>query len=1390
MDIINRLNPFHNRTPSSLKGGQTPAGPHPTERAASSFEQVLDRISDPSIDSSHSPYDPYTREDLTPLPANSPRKSRTYGHSRTPSILRTLAHHPSLSALKSKSRRKKKKDDHQAIVSPLKLFNQADSEHNILQPGGGKHRERSLKASRSVPRDLRLSGHWKGVALPPLPAAPTGPAGTPSASHNLVSHLSGSGRPMSTSIRRKPAPSPSPDTPGSDPSSEPSNSSDLIRNSSPRDDPSGAHQRPANARPSHMPGVDLPTRRRFASFDERYAGQASYHGTALPDKPKINEHPHPVPLPPRDDHQEIYAQSLHADSTTFLTSHFPDVPSIGCPSHDLLHSASDTGSAHWTRREVSLDVLGGPPDTPLARPEGMKVDCRKAGGSAAEDDEEKGAAILKTPMSGTSSFTSEGADTPPLIRHPRIGNSARAEESCEDFEARPAPKRSDPLLSTAHRRAESSPAASPLRPKKNPSRLSVHVQQSKRSSSPYEVKLLPSVTHRMSLDAFGTPRGSRNPESSERPSRSDEGDCSSQGSQADRSTPIPDVQLDDLSTQLDTSAEADDAHDLLADDGLEGHESHHLSTIDESMLSSDITGASIQDLSRHTPASLVPQTAAFTHYYTPGAASCSESTTSESVQPGLDLGSRYHSMPSAGLSASLLEVQAEHARALKEEVKTGQQVIELLKQDLEAQRQSLLDSRAECEEKDNALAQAQATIVESEELWEGIQEAHDLLAERYAMLDEEKAQLEKAREEDALVLGELRRNADNLHVQLVSETARSYRVQAKAEEAEARCEQLEKQLQHKSEEMASLSSTHEDSIASAHYDLSIAQEAARTKGDTIDTLTAALEATSGALEAARTELIALGDAHQAQEDIVDFHRELLASEQSSHKDTKVGLAEKEVLVHQLQAQITEMRDHARDVKLTLVQKDADLVMLRDQLSTIRYEKNELLFSTQMRMKALQARQEQLGGEAQEKELAAQEGRVLLARLMEEKRRLEEDKDEMLNQDSRDENSTANLKAKIAGRTSQLADAERDKQTTQSDLKEAVETLAHKNSVLAAQHAELSALRVTLEELEDKLEESRSAMKRHMAASDSVIERLRLRVDELETQLTSHDMVLKSAVTEAECTKASAKDYTSRIDRYLLEIDELKLSETKLQQKVDEARRSSSMAELRVVEAEKRIQELEDDKELLNVALDSQAIQLALKERAHKRVPSTPGTATSARAPQPPGSTMSGVTQKASHIRSGSSLSWSTSRIPVPPTPTPVSGLDNTPLPKRMSLSTSTPMRGRRETIGHAAAPASSHVRLPLGPSTRHNKVDTGRITPSLSSSTTSARGAQTTQKRPLSRGSGTDANGRDGEMLVKPMSSATVKRIERRTSLPMLKRPPSALSASVSRNLVSIEEGV
>ena len=134
MDILHKINPFTRPSSRQAASSRERQSLESHARPSSSLESNLPSLpeSDGEVDSLE-----LQRRYLTPGP-HTPKR-----HARTPSLLRSLAHHPSLSALRSKKSEKKKKGK--------KGFEElADQPESVRYDG-----LRGLKGSKSVPRDLR-----------------------------------------------------------------------------------------------------------------------------------------------------------------------------------------------------------------------------------------------------------------------------------------------------------------------------------------------------------------------------------------------------------------------------------------------------------------------------------------------------------------------------------------------------------------------------------------------------------------------------------------------------------------------------------------------------------------------------------------------------------------------------------------------------------------------------------------------------------------------------------------------------------------------------------------------------------------------------------------------------------------------------------------------------------------------------------------------------------------------------------------------------------------------------------------------------------------------------------------------------------------------------------
>ncbi|KAL1411642.1 hypothetical protein Q8F55_002606 [Vanrija albida] len=191
MDIIQRLNPFAPRP-----GGRSPLVPDddgstftavvPTPLPPLPASPATPRASHPStgvassVDTDHIPLNeagPLTEAQLevlryrTSTSTSSPRRPPSTSIPDRPpsqsSFLRSLTHHPSFSALKARSRRRKAQAGLPVISGESKSANTTPAKDS---PQSAKKEIKRLKTSKSAPR-LRVAArlHYEQAPLPPLP---------------------------------------------------------------------------------------------------------------------------------------------------------------------------------------------------------------------------------------------------------------------------------------------------------------------------------------------------------------------------------------------------------------------------------------------------------------------------------------------------------------------------------------------------------------------------------------------------------------------------------------------------------------------------------------------------------------------------------------------------------------------------------------------------------------------------------------------------------------------------------------------------------------------------------------------------------------------------------------------------------------------------------------------------------------------------------------------------------------------------------------------------------------------------------------------------------------------------------------------------------------------
>ncbi|KAK8861600.1 hypothetical protein IAR55_002423 [Kwoniella newhampshirensis] len=1275
MDLFHRLNPFH-RPPSASLHRDTPTPTiNPFHARPSSALDNANPYHHPSPyssidDSVPHPRDPYS----TPLPPPSPTKRS--GHHRTPSMLRSLAHYPSLSALKSKSKKKGgKKEVEEVPAIPVGELS-----------GEGKGRTQKLNGSRSVPRDLRLSADVSKSVEDPLTPLPSPCPHPLTYSHRSITPVAPASDPTLGSIARRTAPPPTPDiTVYHDCSATPESVKMRMRLEV---DVYSFERSPMSD--------DSPVRRRYTSFDDRPS----------PGRLSSARGPHRHLSSPAPPSHPVYTTSPGS------ASDLPASPS--CP------------SARDTTYNDSFDMFTGFEELPIGTPGGKKASLRR--GACVDGEKHEKDAVrsfsrdMYTPALPSSNYSPATVKTLSPIR-----------------------------MSPNRRRAESSPS-----PSRNQTREEFK-KAAKRSSSPFEIKLSPFVAKRISLDAFGTSTPGGNIEGAHRDA--EEVLCSSYEEFEEPDSEENDGGRIDRLEGDDVSKDGVKPYETQEDDGdlreaLGTFRTTTLSTIRES--------PSPNDRRLHDTSSIEPRVPTPTPRHSNWNWNRNDATyrtplpqqlspvglplpPSEEASPCISR--KYMSAPPLGINNSLLNAHLEHTHALQSQIKAGELMMDVLRSENEDLRECLGDAerekteslsigearvaeleklRSKCDGKDQALDQLRQAMLENEEFFNHLQETHDTLAERCAELEKERGATETAREAEASAQRRERKVKSEVtaEIQVLKERNKVLEKDQKAVEgivfdlrrelawAEGRLrefEDVDKKIVAKDAEIQSISSMGEQRAKELQSDVD-KKNAELAEADMTNTLLQDLmniEMTGYATNLSEKD-----------QQLENLHQKL-AQLDSSISELTSELAD-------LQATMFTAVSASRTAEMNLVEKDRTIAALREKLELARFEVNETHFNSQAEMEKLREQIEELTRMSAEREWAGKQANEMLAKFMEERRVWDEEKEElveMINRLSKDESPQDNLQARVQTLQDQLSEANRNIVFLRGSLQDQKATSQHKITLLSSQNAELLTLRVALVDTEEQLAQSRDVLERQSKDSDRCLARLRAQVQDLEARLESHDFALRSAVVEAESEKAYSRDSRSRLERYLCEIDELKLSETKLRSEVNDLRRDSATSEVKKVEFEKKILKLEEDKELLNVALESKTMELVLFQRKEKRTSGVSASTLMTRA-RPASATMS----------------MSTSKIPT--TPTPSTGLDATPLPKRLAASTSvstSTMRARRDSF----VLSGSTSRIPLGASTRHNK------TPDIT----------------ISAGK-------------KTVSGSLEKSISRRSSLPVLVRKPSVQTSA------------
>lgn len=424
--------------------------------------------------------------------------------------------------------------------------------------------------------------------------------------------------------------------------------------------------------------------------------------------------------------------------------------------------------------------------------------------------------------------------------------------------------------------------------------------------------------------------------------------------------------------------------------------------------------------------------------------------------------------------------------------------------------------------------------------------------------------------------------------------------------------------------------------------------------------------------------------------------------------------------------VAKLEGELKTTHLILASQEGEVATLKDKIGTMRFEANEKMFEARAEIDGLKRDVEDKDAEVEE---MSEEMRVM----REEQERGDRERGEVSHKYAildiadhqllqeiyrlrADEGNAANFQETVHDLESQLSTLTYRIRELEAELEDRSHLLDSRSLLSTSQGGEIAHLRGQLATTEEALYEAQQDLKRQGKSLIKLQDQLAAQSSDgaQEELRVAHEQ----ALVQVEMEKARAEDAKSRLNAFGAEMDRVALSETRLKDEIASLRQRSASDEMVKMELEKKVQRLEDDKELLNVALESKQTELALVVSARIRPPSTPCTSSSR--------TMFSSTSRASHDVTPRALASSTT-----------------------SIASTTAKATRRESS--IINPSPTKRLAPLGTSTRHNK------TPEKQKSSSMATKIVISTSKP------------------KPKSQIPISEpvVTRRSSLPVLRRPVS-----------------
>lgn len=188
---------------------------------------------------------------------------------------------------------------------------------------------------------------------------------------------------------------------------------------------------------------------------------------------------------------------------------------------------------------------------------------------------------------------------------------------------------------------------------------------------------------------------------------------------------------------------------------------------------------------------------------------------------------------------------------------------------------------------------------------------------------------------------------------------------------------------------------------------------------------------------------------------------------------------------------------------------------------------------------------------------------------------------------------SSLNSQIHTFTREIALLQTESQDLQRTLAQADEALAAKISLVASKNAEIDELRGAAADAEDALVQSHEDAQRQEAAARRLISRLENEIADIKMEHQTHADALANATKTTSMERIQLAEANARCLAYKEQVERTYADEATRREEIAQARRDSANADMRVASLEKQVAALQDDKERLDIALDSKQQELEL-----------------------------------------------------------------------------------------------------------------------------------------------------------------------------------------------------